>query len=75
MPADAGADSAKMSADEKRAAVARQTGAAWEMAHKLAYDDVIDPRDLRNTLLSGLILMRNRGGAETAPAARIGILP
>jgi len=75
MPADAGADSAKMSEEEKRAAISRQTGAAWEMAHKLAYDDVIDPRDLRNALLSGLTLLRNRSSADNAPAARIGILP
>jgi methylmalonyl-CoA decarboxylase subunit alpha len=75
MPADAGADSAKMSDDEKRDAIARQTGAAWEMAHKVAYDDVIDPRDLRIALLNGLTLMRNRMGAGNAPTARIGILP
>jgi len=74
MPADSGADAAKLSEDEKREAIARQTGAAWEMAHKLAYDDVIDPRDLRDALLSGLTLMRNRA-AEDGPAARVGILP
>ena len=75
MPADAGAGVAKMSDDEKRDAIARQTGAAWEMAHKVAYDDVIDPRDLRNALLSGLTLSSNRRNAEKAPATRIGILP
>jgi acetyl-CoA carboxylase carboxyltransferase component len=74
MPADSGADAAKMSEAEKREAISRQTGAAWEMAHKLAYDDIIDPRDLRNALLSGLSLIRGRA-LDGGPALRAGILP
>lgn len=67
MPADAGASAAKLDEDARREAIARQTGAAWSMGHKLAYDDIIDPRDLRNALLDGLTLARNRRQGRVEP--------
>lgn len=60
MPADAGATAAGLDEDARRAAIARQTGSAWGLSGKMAYDDIIDPRDLRNALLDGLTLMRDR---------------
>jgi len=75
MPAEAGASSAKLGEDARRAAIARQTGSAWGLSHKMAYDDIIDPRDLRNALLDGLKLMRNRRSAPFQPQAHEGILP
>lgn len=60
MPAASGAEAAGLSAEDKAKAVAEQTGSAWGLAHKMVYDDVIDPRDLRDALLNGLTLMRER---------------
>lgn len=60
MPADAGASAAGLDEEARRAAIARQTGSAWGLSSKMAYDDIIDPRDLRNALLDGLMLMRDR---------------
>lgn len=62
MPADAGASAAGLDEDARREAIARQTGSAWGLSGKMAYDDIIDPRDLRNALLDGLMLMANRSG-------------
>ena len=75
MPADAGASAAKLDDEARREAVARQTGGAWNLAGKMAYDDVIDPRDLRNALLDGLMMMRNRQDSAVQPVAHHGILP
>ncbi len=49
---------------------AEQAAASVTAAARLSYDDVIDPRDLRNALLAGLTLAEGR---DTAPrrAARI----
>ena len=73
MPADAGASAAKLDEEARRAAVARQTGSAWGLGHKMAFDDIIDPRELRNALLEGLKLMRNRLMGEFAPTAHVGL--
>jgi acetyl-CoA carboxylase carboxyltransferase component len=57
---------ARMAAKQAEASV---TAGSW-----LAYDDVIDPRDLRNALLAGLTLAEGRETAPRAPRLR-GILP
>lgn len=75
MPADAGASAAGLDEAARKEAIARQTGSAWGLAGKLAYDDIIDPRDLRNALLDGLKLMRNRQALPAEPARHQGILP
>ena len=73
MPADAGASAAKLDDEARREAIARQTGSAWGLGHKMAFDDIIDPRELRNALLEGLKLMRNRRTGEFAPTAHVGL--
>lgn len=73
MPADAGASAAKLDDEARREAIARQTGSAWGLGHKMAFDDIIDPRELRNALLEGLNLMRNRRTGEFAPTAHVGL--
>ncbi|MXO74349.1 acetyl-CoA carboxylase carboxyltransferase subunit [Altererythrobacter aerius] len=73
MPARAGADAARLSPEEKAKAEADQAGSACAMAGKLAFDAVIDPRDLRNELLAALALTSERGG-EYVPRPG-GILP
>lgn len=73
MPADAGADAAKLSPEERAHAEAEQAGGAYAIASKLGFDEVIDPRELRNALLGGLKLASARGG-EFEPRTG-GILP
>ncbi|MBS0505737.1 MAG: acetyl-CoA carboxylase carboxyltransferase subunit, partial [Proteobacteria bacterium] len=74
MPAESGAAAAGLNDAERAKALAAQTGSAWAMAHKMAYDDVIDPRDLRNRLIDGLDLMGARLNGPFAPRPG-GILP
>jgi methylmalonyl-CoA decarboxylase subunit alpha len=50
--------------EERKRVAATQANASITAGSWLAYDDVIDPRDLRNALLSGLALAEGR---ETAP--------
>jgi acetyl-CoA carboxylase carboxyltransferase component len=60
MPAGSGGRSAKLD-DEAQAEVERREEAGpWAMAGSMAYDEVIDPRELRNELLKGLALASER---------------
>jgi len=60
MPAASGGASAKLSADDQAEVEAAQQGGPWGMAAGMTYDDVIDPRELRNALLAGLDLCGGR---------------
>ena len=60
MPASAGADAAKLSEAERAKAMADQAGGAYAIAEKMGFDAVIDPRDLRNAILSALRLTGGR---------------
>jgi acetyl-CoA carboxylase carboxyltransferase component len=60
MPAASGAAAAGLDAEAAAKALAEQTGSAWSLSGKLAYDEIIDPRELRNALLAGLRLASNR---------------
>jgi acetyl-CoA carboxylase carboxyltransferase component len=60
MPAASGGRSAKLDAETQAAVERRQDAGPWGMAGAMAYDDVIDPRELRNALLAGLALARER---------------
>ncbi|SHN46608.1 acyl-CoA carboxylase subunit beta [Cryptosporangium aurantiacum] len=69
----AASDASAIDDPDERARLAReQAAASLNGAASLAYDDVIDPRDLRNALLAGLELADARYGA-TGPGE--GILP
>ena len=59
---------------ERARLAAQQAEASIRAAGRLAYDAVIDPRDLRNALLSGLSLAEGRQSAPRAPRGT-GILP
>ena len=54
---------------------AQQAGSAYHLADGMKYDDVIDPRDLRNALLNGLALTAGRGDQADGPVRHRGILP
>ena len=60
MPAGAGGRSAKLDAETQAKVEAEQASGPWSMAERMGYDDVIDPRELRNALLSGLALCASR---------------
>lgn len=75
MPASSGADAAGLSDTERTHAIAAQTSSAWAMADKMAYDDIIDPRELRSALINGLVLARNRLSSPVLPRQTSGILP
>jgi acetyl-CoA carboxylase carboxyltransferase component len=75
MPAESGGASAKLDDATQAEVTATQTGGPWPQAHGMGYDDVIDPRDLRDALLRALVLLEARDHREYAPVARRGILP
>lgn len=60
MPAVSGGRSAKLDADTQAQVERDQEAGPWRMAAGMAYDDVIDPRELRGALIDGLRLMRDR---------------
>ena len=71
MPAASGGAAAKLDADTQARVERRQEAGPWAMAGAMAYDEVIDPRELRNALLSGLALAAGRirrGPDDRGPA-------
>ncbi|WP_176594035.1 acyl-CoA carboxylase subunit beta [Sphingobium sp. EM0848] len=75
MPAASGADAAKLDAETRARVAAEQAGGAYHLADKIGFDDVIDPRDLRNALLDGLILAEGRRNRAVEPTRLPGITP
>ncbi len=75
LPASSGAASAKLTPDEAARIAAEQSAAAFRSASGMGYDDVIDPRDLRNALLHGLALSENRAAGPFRPVRHVGISP
>ncbi len=73
MPADS-EGSAVADPEERARLAAEQANASISAASRLAYDAVIDPRDLRNALLAGLSLAAGRHTAARTPRGT-GILP
>ena len=60
--------------EERERLAAAQARASVVAGARLSYDDVIDPRDLRNALLAGLSLAEGRDTAPRRPRTT-GILP
>jgi len=52
-----------------------EAGAVYRSAGRLGFDEVIDPRDLRDVLLAALTRGLSRRQAAPLPAARVGITP
>ena len=68
MPAETGSDAAGSEADVRALLEHADLGGAYAAADRMSYDDVIDPRQLRNELLRALRLTsarRGDGGAAT----------
>ena len=71
----AGSEASAVADPEERARLAaEQARASVVAAARLSYDDVIDPRELRNALLAGLALAEGRGSTPRRPRPG-GILP
>ncbi len=75
MPASGGGAAAKLSADAQAQADAAERAAAWKTADSLSYDEIIDPRELRNALLAGLRLSAARAAEAPTPAQHTGVRP
>jgi acetyl-CoA carboxylase carboxyltransferase component len=71
----ASSEASNIADPEERARVAaEQAKASISAGSKLSYDDVIDPRDLRNALLAGLTVSEGRHTTLRTPRAQ-GIMP
>ena len=76
MPAASGGAAAKLDDSTQAEVSAAQRGGPWPQAHGMGYDDVINPADLRNTLLDALLLLEGRNAnASYEPIMHRGILP
>lgn len=58
IPAIGGAEAAAMDAAASKAMQGAEAEACWRSADTMAYDEIIDPRDLRNYLITGLSVRR-----------------
>lgn len=75
MPAASGAAAAKLDEATRARVAAEQAGGAFQLADRLGYDDVIDPRELRNALIQGLVLAEGRRTSTPQPTLLRGITP
>jgi len=74
LPAGSGGDAAKLEG-EQRASLAESQGSAWGPADSMAFDEIIEPSELRDALLDGLALSRSRVSQPTELARTTGIRP
>jgi len=74
MPAAGGGEAARASEEVRERLAAVEHGGPWSAADTMSYDEVIDPRDLRNALLRALRLSGARRGSPRPPRRR-GIRP
>jgi acetyl-CoA carboxylase carboxyltransferase component len=76
MPAAGAGSAARVDEADQAALLEAELAGAYRAADRLSYDELIDPRDLRNRLLAALSLSTNRLTAQPeGPVARTGILP
>ena len=62
--------------DEARETLRRaENESSYRSAAGLGFDDLIDPRELRNAVLAGLGVSARRRSGPVEPVARIGITP
>ncbi|PIG09683.1 acyl-CoA carboxylase subunit beta [Comamonas sp. 26] len=74
-PVASGADSAKLDEATRARIEAEQVGGSYQIADRMVYDDIIDPRDLRNALMRGLKLSAGRQSGVCEPRLVSGITP
>ena len=75
MPARGGGAAAHADAGEQAELDAAESGGPYRIADQMAFDEIIDPRDLRNALLDGLTLTSVRSTTGYGPRPGGGPLP
>jgi acetyl-CoA carboxylase carboxyltransferase component len=75
MPAESGADAARLDADERDVLAHAELGGAYSAADTMSYDEVVEPSELRDALLDALELSAVRRHHPVGPATHHGILP
>ena len=75
MPAGSGGQASGLAPDERAAAESRQGSGPFRIAASMGYDDVIDPRDLRDRLLAVLQMSAARRTGPWEPARSHVIAP
>ncbi|MFO7590398.1 MAG: carboxyl transferase domain-containing protein [Acidimicrobiia bacterium] len=75
MPAESGADAARLEPDARAVLEHAELGGAYSSADTLSYDEIIEPSELRDALLDGLALSESRRRSPAEPAAHRGVLP
>jgi len=75
LPPASGGAAAKLAGAEQARLEAATSQSAFTSADGMAYDDVIDPRDLRNALLAGLRAAAARCAGPQAPTRHAGVRP
>jgi methylmalonyl-CoA decarboxylase subunit alpha len=75
MPATGGGAAAGVDDDTQRLLDHAELGGAYSSADTMSYDEVIEPRELRNALLSGLRLSAGRRSQPPERASHHGIRP
>lgn len=74
-PAAGVAESSGLDEVAQAQVTAEQAAGSFRAANTMSYDDIIDPRQLRNALLDGLHVCSGTGERAYAPVPRYGILP
>lgn len=75
MPAGSGGRASGLDADHQEEAEIHQAGGPYRTASSMGYDDVVDPRELRNRLLTALRSASARRPGPWEPARPTGIAP
>jgi acetyl-CoA carboxylase carboxyltransferase component len=75
MPARAGGALSKASEADRAKLEASEVAGPWKLASEASYDDVIDPRDLRDVLLRDIARVRRQAGVRSEPLFRTGYMP
>jgi acetyl-CoA carboxylase carboxyltransferase component len=70
LPSIGGANAARVDEATRAQLQRAEAAAAWSSSDNMAYDDIIDPRQLRNALLAGLELAANRLYTSEQPAPK-----
>ena len=67
MPAEGGGKASGADSETKDALKAAEFGGAWDSGDTMAFDEIIDPRELRNAMLSALELSAGRETGNVKP--------
>lgn len=75
IPAAVGGATAQYDERTQAELIENEAAGPWRLASTVTYDEIIDPRQLRNALLQGLCLAHGREQARPEPVRQVGYLP